>query len=61
MYFIRTFKERLHGSECDIFAREAVPAVGIDQNFYGFVIKKQSKILHQERSSIKLGVYHEDF
>ena len=44
MQIIIAFEERLSGFQCNIFVREAVLAVGVGRNFYGFSIEKQPKI-----------------
>ena len=52
MQFTRTFEERLSGNYHDIFAREAVLAVGgISMCSYGFSIEKQLKSDIQEEAS----------
>ena len=45
----------------DIFAREAVQAVGIGMYFYGFSTWKQPKTWNPERSYMMLIVIHKNF
>ena len=51
MQFIRSFGERLSSFYYDIFAREAVLAVGVNLHSYGFLAEKQPKPNIQKEAS----------
>ena len=61
MQIIIAFEERLSGFYRNIFVREALLAVGVGRNFYGFSIEKQPKIWLPDKSSIMLEVIHKNF